>query len=74
MLIRLACFILVGKILLKFLYADEATVLEIILLYSQDPSTKSVEENWTQFKSILFDTLKHIPPKDPQQEKVYSMA
>ena len=70
MLIRLACFILVGKILLKFLYADEATLLEIILLYSQDPSTKSVEENWTQFKSILFDTIKkHIPQRTPNKKK-----
>ena len=28
------------------------------------PSTKSVEANWTQFKTILFDTIKkHIPQK-----------
>ena len=31
---------------------------------ASDPSTKSVEKNWTQFKTILFDTIKkHIPQK-----------
>ena len=29
-----------------------------------DPSKKSVEENWTQLKTMLFDTdKKHIPQK-----------
>ena len=29
-----------------------------------DPSKKSVEENWTQFKTMLFDTIKkHIPQR-----------
>ena len=31
---------------------------------ASDPSTKSVEKNWTQFKTILFDTIKkHFPQK-----------
>ena len=29
-----------------------------------DPSKKSVKENWTQFKTMLFDTIKkHIPQR-----------
>ena len=55
---------------MNFSSVDEATVLEIIVLYSQDPCTKSVEENWTQFKSILFDTIKkHIPQNTPNKKK-----
>jgi len=37
---------------------------------ASDPSTKSVEENWTLFKTILFDTVKkHIPQKTLSKKK-----
>ena len=36
---------------------------------ASDPPTKSVEENWTQFRTILFDTIKkHTPQKIPHKK------
>ena len=37
---------------------------------ASEPSTKSVKENWTQVKTILFDTIKkHIPQKTLNEKK-----
>ena len=37
---------------------------------ASDRSTKSVKENWTQFKTILFYTIrKHIPQKTISKKK-----
>ena len=37
---------------------------------ASQPPTKSIEENWTHFKNILFDTIKeHIPQKTLNKKK-----
>ena len=37
---------------------------------ASDPSTKSVKENWTQLKTMLFDTIKkYVPQKTLSKKK-----